>query len=257
MTTTYFFGQETTETTFKNDIIFIINDAATGFQKSKGNYISKEWITTYNYATTSIFNVPNAARIGYSPATYLKYSKENLPEEHFFYQNFNADDAQGNYAFENAERIFDELSEASKLKKKLEKKDKKVKSNSKSILYLKNNRKVFQLYFNLDKSSVTIYIHSDVRPNDLPIYVGCLVLYNIQMNSIVSANTYYVYGKNFKSAEYIYNNIISNMDATSQRLFSKYEWKPNASSKQISDLLKGLNVQENGRNVDVDGKTIK
>jgi hypothetical protein len=79
------FAQENVEQIFKNDIESILKDAATGFQKSKGNFKDKQWIYVYNYSNLSIFNATADAFFCYHEATYLKYSNENLPEENYFF----------------------------------------------------------------------------------------------------------------------------------------------------------------------------
>lgn len=250
---------ESTEEIFRKNLDFIKKDAATGFRDSKGGFMEKtKWTnTTYHYSNSSFFNLNDDALIGYNPEEYLKFSKITIPEAYYFTQGFSTDNEKGLFVYDNAERIFDELMVLEKLKKKIVKQEKDDKNRIKEIQYLdKNKQKVLSIFFNLKDKTCSTKIYSDLRPNDLPTYNGCLVLYNIQLNSVVSANTYYVYGKNFKDAEYLYNAIRSKMDATSQRLFSKYEWKPNAGTKQIDDLLKSLNVRENASKVDVDGNYI-
>lgn len=257
--TNFMFCQTINEETFRNDLNSVINDAATGFRESKGAFESKSRWTkvSYYFANKSIFNANKDAGIGYQPADYLPLTKVRIKEEYYFYQGFDYENNSGRFVYDNAERIFDEIMNQKGLKKKLVKQDKKDKETKKEIQYLdKNKQLVLSVYFNLKKKSCSINVYSDLRPDNLDNYYGCLVLYNMQMNSVVSANTYYVYGKAFKGQEHLYNAIRSKMDETSQRLFSKYEWKPNAGKQQIHELLKSLNVRENGSNVDPDGNLI-
>lgn len=251
------FAQEKVEQVFKNDIDAIIKDAATGFQKSKGAFSDKQWIYVYNHSNLSIFNATADAFIGYHEATYLKYSKENLPEENFFFQKINSKTSNGAFVYENAERIFDELATNLKLKKKFEKQEKRDKGKKESIVYLENKRKVFQLIFDFEQKSVVVYIHSDLRPADVPQYLGCLVLYNIQSNSFVSANTYYVYGKTLDSPDALYGRILSDKDDSFKRLFSKYEWIPGATTYQVDQKMTALGIKEYGQKVNPEGFGIK
>lgn len=256
---TVFYAQENTEQVFRNDLDAIINDAAKGFRDIKGEFQSKsKWTNiTYNYSNKSIFNTNKNAGIGYQPADYLPASKVYIQETYYFYQGFDCKVTSGKFVYDNAERIFDEIMKEKGLKKKIIKQDKMHKDKDKEIEYLdKNKRKVLGINFDLKEMICSLYVYSDLRPSDLPKYFGCLVLYNIQMNSVVSANTYYVYGKEFKGEEHLYNGILTKMDETSKRLFKKYEWKPNAGTKQIFDLLQSMNLRENGSKVDPDGNYI-
>jgi len=245
------------ETIFKKDLEVIFQDATTGFRESKAGYNNKSYGSTYYFAEKSFFNLNNTAQIGYTAPDYLPASKLYIDEAFFFYQNFSNETNYGKFVYDNAERIFDEIMSLKNLKKKIIKQDKSHKEINKEVVYLDNNKaKKLFIFYNLKDKSSSIYIYSDLRPTDLPKYFGCLVLYNVQMGSIVSANTYYVYGKAFKGEAYLYNIIRSKMDETSQRIFKKYEWKPNAGTKQIDELMKSLNIRENGSKVDPDGNYI-
>jgi hypothetical protein len=252
----FMFAQSTTEEAFKNSLQFIMKDAATGFKESKGEFSSKSFGTTYNFSKTSFFS--KNASIGYTRANYLPASKVTIPEAYFFYQGFVDGDENDKFVYNNAERIFDEIMVMKKLKKKILKQDKYHKDKDLEIDYVdKNKRIILAIKFDIQSKITRLYIYSDLRPGNLPKYFGCLIMYNVQSNTIASANTYYVYGSEFKGAEYLYNAIRSKMDATSQRLFSKYEWKPNAGKKQIFELLQSLNLRENGSSVDPDGNFTK
>jgi hypothetical protein len=144
-----------------------------------------------------------------------------------------------------------------KLKKKFEKQEKRDKGKKVGIAYLENKRKVFQLVFDIPEKSVVVYIHSDLRPADVVPYLGCLVLYNIQSNSFVSANTYYVYGKSLDSPDALYGRILSGKDESFKRLFSKYEWMPGATTYQVDQKMTSLGIKEYGQRVNPEGFGIK
>lgn len=220
----FLFSQAIDEATFKNDLNLIIKDATTGFQTNKGAFLDKsKWTNiTNNYSNSGIFSDNQFARISYQPSDYLVYSKQYIKEEYYFCQCFNYKNDAGIFVYENAERIYDNYSVENKLKKKLIKQDKQLKDKVKRVDYNnKNGEKVLSIYFDNIQKSTCVYVYSDLRPSDIATYYGCMIVYNFQDNTIVSANTYYVYGKNFKSAEILYNGIWSRMDPSSQKIFIK------------------------------------
>ena len=250
-----FYAQENNEQIFKNDLNTITEDAEKGFQKSRDDCSGKSCNSSLNF-----LGVKNTAFILHSEAQYWKYSNKTDPEEFFFIQKFDSLTNQGKFVYENSERIFDEYASKNNLSKKVEKEDKWAKKSNvkyRSIIYSKKRRKVFQLFFTLGYETVSIYIHSDLRPNDLPNYLGCLVLYNIQSSILASANTYYVYGNSLASADILYAKIISDKDETFKRLFVKYEWMPNASRQQVNQKMKSLGIQEYSQIINPDGFTIR
>ena len=78
------------------------------------------------------------------------------------------------------------------------------------------------------------------------------------MNKIASINTYYVYGSQLDSAKLLYGKIASRQDELWQKLFSKYEWMPNASDQQVAEKMKSLGIRPSyDYKIDVDANVIK
>lgn len=254
-----FQAQENFEQIFKNDLKVITEDAATGFPISRGD-LKTTSIYTGNYyiANTSFFNIKSDVSVSYTESKYYPSSGNTTPQQYYFYQGFDSKNPEGVYVFENAERIFDELAASKNLTKKDEKQERKLRGKQRRIFYSENYRRILELYLDLESKSAAIFVHSDLKPNDLPNYLGCLVLYNIQMNRIASINTYYVYGSQLDSAELLYGKIASRQDETWRRLFSKYEWMPNASDQQVAEKMKSLGIRPSyDYKIYVEGQRIK
>jgi hypothetical protein len=254
-----FYAQDNFEKTFKNDLNTIIEDAGKGFANSRG-YLKTSSIYTGNYyiANKSFFNIKSDVSVSYSESKYYPSSGNTTPQQYYFYQGFDSKNPEGVFVFENAERIFDDLATNKNLKKKEEKQERKEKGKKRRIFYSENYRRILELYLDLENKSAAIFVHSDLKPNDLPNYLGCLVLYNIQMNSIASINTYYVYGSQLDSPDILYRKIANQQDATWQRLFSKYEWMPNASDQQVDIKMKSLGVRPSYTyKIDIEARTIQ
>ncbi len=254
-----FQAQNNFETIFKNDLKAIAEDATSGFPISRGGLKeSSAWTGNYYSTNTTFFNINTDATICYNALKYWPSSGNTTPQQYYFYQGFDAKNAEGLFVFDNAERIFDELALAKNLKKKEEKQERKDRGKKRRIFFSENYRKIFELYLDLETKFTAIYVHSDLKPNDLPNYLGCLVLYNIQMNRIASINTYYVYGSQLDSAELLYGKIASRQDELWRRLFSKYEWMPNASDQQVAEKMKSLGIRPSySYSIDVDARNIK
>lgn len=258
LTSSSFFGQQTNEELFKKDLDFLINDAQTGFSQTIGNLEQTKYGTKYYKVTKTLFELPSEkAGIGYMEESYSKSLKKNYPEIFYYYQSFSSKTSKGLFVFENVERIFDDIASSKKWKKK------KIKQENTSdgrmeYEYLNKNKKTeLRFVLNLTEKTSYIDIRSDLRPqNTGPNYLGCLVLYNVQLNQYVSASTYYVYGESLASSADLYSKIISGQSETFQRLYSKYEWMPNTNAQQVDQKMKSLNIKEDSHKIDTNGYSI-
>lgn len=246
-----FFAQEIDISNLKKDLNVIIEDATTGFQKSKAGFDKKSWDGKFYTSFNSIFKSDNS-RIIYREEKYMKYTGD-LPEVYYYEQYFSGDSAEGILVYENLEQILNELAVSMNLKvvdEKLEKKDRKTNRN---IMYLdKNKRLVFKIYKNLEKKSTYINIHSDLRPVDLPKYQGCLIVYNFQAGKVVGVSLNYVYGPNLPNAEKLYY-IVKPKIENQYTNYDKYEFT-GRKQRQLEDFLAPFgDIQKIERNITPEG----
>jgi hypothetical protein len=249
----FIFAQEINEATLRNDLNIIIKDATTGFQKSKAGFVSKDWDGKNYNSYTSIFNLDGSS-IVYSPKKYMKYS-DDLPEAFYFFQRCDDTTPKGAFINQNIEMIFNELAISMKLKVVNEKQQGQYKKTIKSVLYLdKNKRKVFQIYKSSESKTTSVYIYSDLRPSNLPKYLGCLVLYNIQGEKVVSISTNYVYGESLESSENLYA-VMKSKISNQYTHYDKYEWLSNQDERKVETHLAsfGILVTHNSRDITPEG----
>ena len=251
-------AQVNLEVLFNSDVKNIIEDATKGFPITKGDLKDRQWGKSYYVPNNTIFSISNNANVTYSEPKYYPSSGSTDLQQYYFYQGFDSKNEQGIFVFENAERIFDEIATTLQLEKKVAKQKRKERSKNKSIFYSKGYQQVLQLYFDLENKSVSLYIFSDLKPNDLPNYLGCLILYNIQGTILASVANYYVYGSQLDSAEILYNKIMMGQDETYRRCYSKYEWMPNISDQQLDLKMKNLKIRPSyDCKINVEGQKIK
>lgn len=244
------------EATFKKDIAFLIDDAATGFQKSKGKLINNDY--SYNYVNN--YNIFGEGKGGlfYDKERYNKFDGTTQSETYYLFQKFDADKPDGAFVKANVERIFDELALTLGLKKKVEKYKKKDRDRIHSVEYLdKKGHSVLSFRDYYTDKSITLYIYSKLRPADLPNYLGCLVLYNMQSEKIVGAAVMYVYGKEIGSEAQLYSNVVSKIRQSYTLNYSKFAYYPNAKARDIEARLDPLKVTYSIENINPEGYTIK
>lgn len=254
--TTILFGQEINEEKFIKDLNSIINDAATGFQSSKSTFLG-EYYHFFTYESNkAIFN--EKANIIYGEAYFSGYIHENVASQYYFNQNFSADKASGIFVTNNGEKILDKLASQYKLKKSKVKQDKLDKDKYLEYEYKKGKQKFYGIKYNLKTKSVSINIHSDLRPNNnkKSNYKGCLVLYNIQMNSFVQANTYFIYDDKMPNVDALYGILLNKISPSSQYAYKKYEWMSNATDEQVYLKLKSLNIGQQRQNINANGDQV-
>lgn len=109
---------EPVEHLFKNNIDTIIKDAANGFRIGRGAFNTQIAFDYYHFTNQSILNSNADAQMMYHEDYYLKYVKEDVSEENYFYQRCYSNTSNGIFVYENAERIFDDLAAQMNLKKK-------------------------------------------------------------------------------------------------------------------------------------------
>lgn len=254
------YSQEINDETFKKELLRLRLDADRGFSSSKGALIEKGKYNTYYDANSSFYNNYNKdCVISYSAPWYAASTKENMAQRYFLGQSFNYNDKLGQFVYDNAERIFDETAKENSFKKKYYKLDKEEKKKRKIIQYFKNEQVVLELYLNFDKKTSSINIFSDLKPSDAPNYLGCLVVYNIQSENLVSAIIYYVYGKNLDKPGYLHSKIVSTRDEFFKKNNQKYEWMPGASEQYVIEKLSKLGLDQRFRSsvkIDTEGYSI-
>lgn len=253
---TILFAQEISEEIFVKDINSVINDAATGFQTSKGEFLD-EYYHFFTYKSNKgIFN--ETANVIFGEAYFSGYIHKNIASQYYFNQNFSSDKPSGVFVIKNGEKILDELGSQFKLKKSKVKQDKFDKDNFLEYEYKKGKQKFYGIKYDLKTKSVSINIYSDLRPNDnkKSNYKGCLVLYNIQNNSFVHANTYFIYDDKMPNVDALFGILFNKISPSFQFAYKKYEWMPNASDEQVYLKLKSLNIEQHRQNINSNGDQI-
>ncbi len=249
--------EEINEASFRRNIDFLMKDAATGFRVSRGEYKSRDFMGTRYDCLYRLFEM-GKSEIVYNPEQYYKHTRETMPEVYYFAQGFETDKTEGAVLAMNGERVFDEIAAAQGLKKVAKKYKKKDRDNFRNIEYLdKNGRRVLYFYSSIKNRLAMIEVHSDLRPADLPKYVGCLVLYNVQGQSLVHAIALYVYGEGFESAEKLYSNALSKMTGSGVSNYSRYEFFPGGRVREVEAKLDQLGITYSSERIDPEGYGIK
>jgi hypothetical protein len=234
--------------TFKKELLRLRLDADRGFTSSKGALIEKGKYNTYYDAQSSFYNNYNKdCIISYSAPWYAASTKENVAQRYFLGQSFDYSDKLGQFVYDNAERLLDEIAKENSFKKKFYKLDKEEKKKYKLIQYFKNEQVVLELSLTFDKKTSSINIFSDLKPGDQPNYLGSLVVYNIQSENLVSAIIYYVYGKSLDNPGYLHSKIVSTRDEFFKKNNQKYEWMPSASEQYVIEKLSKLGLDQRFR----------
>ncbi|MGQ2982516.1 hypothetical protein [Flavobacterium sp.] len=249
--------EEINEASFRRNIDFLMKDAATGFQVSRGEYKSRDFMGTRYDCLYRLFEM-GVSEIVYNPEQYYKHARETMPEVYYFAQGFETDKPEGAILAINGERTFDEIAAAQGLKKVAKKYKKKDRDNYRNIEYLdKNGRRVLYFYSSIKNRIAMIEVHSDLRPADLPKYVGCLVLYNVQGQSLVSAIALYVYGDGFESEAKLYSNALSKMTGSGASYYKQYEFFPGGRVRDVEAKLDQLGITYTSERINPDGYGIK
>lgn len=247
-------AQTLTPEKFREKIGFFVKDATTGFQSTIGEYIEITRIGRRYTCNNAVANSKEAS-IYYSPENYRKYAGETDPETFRFVEDFKTDTEDGKIVKENVELVFDQLAESMDLYKDPYKYKKKIRHLWREVAY--RDRKTLQivLFFleNVEASSISLSIYSDLRPTDLPKYNGCMVLYNIQSGNIVSAIALYVYGDGFESESKMYSNSLAKMSATSASYYGSYDYMPGASERKVEAKLDALGITYATESIDNEG----
>ena len=241
---------------FQKDIEFLIKDATTGFENSKGQYIDNTVLGRRYSAAYKIFGTGKAG-VTYNEERYDKYSNKTEPQTYYFSQNFDTAQPDGVFVKANAERIFDELALTLGLKKQVEKRKKADRERIRSVEYLnKNGDRILYLYEFIPDNSITLQVNSNLKPSDLPNYLGCLILYNMQSEKIVGASALYVYGKEIESEPRLYSNVVSKIRQSYALNYSKFTYYPKAKARDIEARLDPLNVNYSIGNINPEGYAI-
>jgi hypothetical protein len=251
-----FYSQQANDANFKPEIERIITEAATGFQKSKGELVSSYYHSFTYDCTISMYG--SKANIIYGEPYFSGYTHENVASYYFFSQTFSAENSTNGFINQNGERLLDEMADKLDLKKKKVKQDKNHREKDLEYEYFKGKQKLFAIDFNLVNKSVSIKVYSDLKPQDLKKsnYKGCLVLYNMQNNAFVQANTYCVFDENEPNKDVLFGVLLNKITPDFRVFYKKYEWMPFASDEQIYLKLKELNIEQRRQNINATGETI-
>jgi len=251
-------AQTLTPEKFRTKIDFLVKDASTGFQTTLGDYKNSSFMGRNYQCNTAIANF-KTCDIFYKKETYYKYAGETEPEMFYFTENFQATEENGKVVKANVESVFDDIAASKGLVKKVIKHKKKVREKLTEVEYLdsKTKRRVlfFQDYF--VNGTIFVQIHSDLRPTDLLKYNGCLILYNVQSNRLVSAIALYVYGEGFESDAKLYNKALSKYTATTQSYYKQYEYLPSARERDVEAKLDALGITYTLESIDTEGYLLK
>ena len=246
-------AQELTAEDFRTRIDRILEDAATGFQTGLGNFKSNSFMGRCYECNTAIANFKNC-EIYFKKETYYKYSGEIDPDMFFLAENFNANEKGAQIARENIEMIFDDIATARSLIKKVMKTKKQDRDKWREVEYIDSKTRRRILYFRtFATGNVFIHIYSDLKPTDLPKYNGCLILYNVQSNRLVSAIALYVYGEGYESDGKLYSNALSKMNETSRSYYGQYEYLPGARVRDVEAKLDALGVTYTSESINPEG----
>ena len=251
-------AQTLTPEKFRTKIDFLLKDASTGFQTTLGDFKDSSFMGRNYQCNTAIANF-KTCDIFYKKETYYKYAGETEPEMFYFTENFQATEENGKVVKANVELVFDDIATSMGLVKNVIKHKKKVREKLKEVEYLdkRTKRRVlfFQDYF--VNGTIFVQIHSDLRPTDLPKYNGCLILYNIQSQRLVSAIALYVYGDGFESEAKLYNNALSKMTGSGASYYGSYEYIPSATARTVEAKLDALGITYSSESINPEGYGLK
>lgn len=244
---------------FITDINLIIQDAKTGFKLSKGPFKSDYYRTREFSSNLSIFNDYPAAAISLREEYYTSYNGETHPKEVKFSQGFESKNPNGLFAYENSERICDNLAVKLKLKKRTEKENKKddEKDRHRNVIYSERGRKVLELVFYKSSEILIINVHSDVDLVSEPKYAGCMVLYYMQAGKPIYARNYFIYDDNMVSQDELYQNILKRMSSDYKESYKNYEWLPYVSKTGVGLKMADLNLKYEDFKINSEGFLIK
>lgn len=245
--------EEVNEASFRTNVDFLVRDAAAGFQVSRGDYIDRSFMGMRYDCLYRLFE-SGKSQITYSPEQYYKHTRVTMPEVYYFHQGFEYSKPEGVVIAENGERIFDEIATAKGWKKVVEKRKKKDRDKVRGIEYLdKEGRRALYFYNSMVNKFASIEVHSDLRPADLPKYVGCLVLYQFQGQSPVSAIALYVYGDGFENDSKLYHNALSKMSERGRSYYKQYEYFPGARVRDVEAKLDQLGITYTSERINPEG----
>ncbi len=251
-------AQNLTAEKFQTKVDFLVKDAETGFQATISDFKETNFMGREYNCNTAIANF-KSCNIYYKKETYHKYSGDTEPENFHFTENFNASVADTKIVKANVEAVFDQIATAKGLIKNVIRHKKKIREKLTEVEYLDSKTKRRVLFFqdHFENGTVFIEIHSDLKPSDLPKYIGCLILYNLQNNNIASALALYVYGDGFESESKLYQNALSKMTGSGASYYGSYEYLPSATVRTVEAKLDGLGVTYYSEAINPEGYGLK
>ncbi len=251
-------AQNLTAEKFRTKIDLLVKDAETGFQTTIGDFKESNFMGREYNCNAAIANF-KSANIYYKKETYLKYSGVTEPERFHFTENFDSSVADIKIVKENVEAVFDQIAASKGLVKNVIRHKKKIREQLTEVEYLdgKTFRRVLFFQNHTANGTVFIEIHSDLKPSDLPKYIGCIILYSIQNRNIVSALALYVYGDGFESESKLYQNALSKMTGSSASYYGSYEYLPSATVRTVEAKLDALGVTYYSEAINPEGYGLK
>ena len=239
-------GQQSVQ--LSQDLAFIIDDAAKGFQQTFKDLDEVTVYGRYYNVNKAIFGLTDKAYLSYSPPKEQTKYAEAVDEKYFFGQLFKPGEPSYKIVKDSLEIILDATAAKAGLKKTNVKPPKDFKGAWTEYQYAINDKIAVKLKYDNRDKGIRLMIFSPYRPADVPPpqkTLGCIV---ISLGSFVYKYVSPVYGEATTD--------IRSMDALAARAFRasaisdsdyQYTWYPNKTFYDIQKMFKKpIVVQEIG-----------
>ena len=240
----------------KSDIKTVMADASNGFSVMQGEMSSDDKYSGKYYECSFQLCGTARAKIRYVEEDYYKFTQVTIPREFSFLQIFYDTTTIGKFVTKNIESIFNEFAKEYKLKKKVtfEGKDKKRKElgNKKTTYSTPDGQSVYRILEDMDRKFCEVSVFSTRKNMKQSNYLGTLILYNLESQSFSkSAIVCKVYGDSLNDVEALYVKVRAGLQYAD--LYTKYEWLPNRTNKEVILHLDPLNLHLDYRDVNANG----
>ena len=235
-------AQAITGERFMQELKYVMDDANDGFVKIKASDNSEQnWINLI-YPTSYQMLGGTTSYIYYNEESYLKYSKETVPESYYYFQTFNNGTPAGKFMSDSAEILLDAYADKYHLKKKTSytTDDKQARKEHRGIRYE---------YMTPDKQRIVSLKRSDMKRSDEPYYSTDLYVYSSRKNTsraagpaLLGCMVYSFSGMDFLYVVPVYGAGLGDKEKVAAAAYAKsglvesryqYEWMPGLSAQQV------------------------
>lgn len=226
-------AQTITDSSFRAELLTIVNDAGAGFPKATGSAKGEEnWRGQEFSSRWGFYGKSEDASLQWQKAQVYKYAKADpVPERFYFFQYFRPGTPAAQYVHASAERILDEVGKSAGLAKEEVKQAKQDRKKYRVLQWSRSNKPVFILSINKEDSSASFRVYSAYRPGGkvVPQLLGCMVFTN-GSSSFMYVMPVYSTGASAPDKETLAARTMRASGLTSD---FRYSWYPGSSSASI------------------------